>query len=287
MVIVCDLEVLTPVPVDRTRSECSQTRPPSKSFRVWFTAESMKWWRITARGNRCCYSLKSSNRYSLLLNKRGSELPALWSAASSVGSHLRPRLAASQVWLNKDSPLSLWGSRKPGAFVLRDRGHSHLLVVCHFTQWLEMATFSSGHNIQGDSWSHHPAKFSWYKCRANGDSIHTARLRWPSHWRWEGMVTHTLPLQSQAGKNRPTFFLSHSHQRLEIKTLNCVLGFSSGTWVLFWDESNVAISFYLTPSLQIDKEKIDELIWLFQFHRNYPQIKEKLLGRNLEDCVAE
>lgn len=53
-----------------TGSVCSQPRSPGKTFRVWFTAESMRCWWSTARGDRCCYSPKISNRYSLNLSEK-------------------------------------------------------------------------------------------------------------------------------------------------------------------------------------------------------------------------
>lgn len=46
----------------------------------------------------------------------------------------------------------------------------------------------------------------------------------------EGSHTHpSLPINFRPRKDKSKFFLSNSHQRLEIETLSCALGISSGT----------------------------------------------------------
>lgn len=102
----------------------------------------------------------------------------------------------------------------------------------------------------GDSRSHHPVKFSHYQWGQVGTPGITQGFS-GCHWRCgRGSHTHFLPLQCQTGKGWSTFFLSNSHQRLEIKTFNCVLGFSSGTWLIISLRRKQHGHFlYLTPSL--------------------------------------
>lgn len=157
------LEVLTPVPWNRKGSVYSQTRPPAETWEhgslqnQWGDDPVLPEWEGVVTHQRFQIGTPCPSP------GRSSELPdpGLRPTACSAGSCLRPRPTASPGEAHMGSTdLCPEESTEWGAFVLRGKGFSHLVVMHYFTWLLEMAKFFSGHNTQGDSWSYHPAKFS-------------------------------------------------------------------------------------------------------------------------------
>lgn len=81
-----------------------------------------------------------------------------------------------------------------------------------------------------------------------------------------GRTRLSLLPHSQAGKDSSAYFLSHSPQRLEIKTLNFTLLFSSGSGVIVIPGRKPGGPSLLADSFSVNyynREKMNEPLWLF------------------------